>query len=564
MIKRNISLKWRIFLFYVVFGFIPLWVVFYLSVVAYTRSINSMTEKYVGELVQRTADQTDALSRVYLNYLDILVKSPFVQLSFLQYPYGGQMGTVQDKLELFRLNTNSFDRITLYTNDGHMVTTTPAIAGYDVDSSVIKELIIMLSRHEAYHQVIIDRDRQAVDLFKRVYDYRDSERAVGVVKAAIALGKLLESTRQLQLGKGVEKAIVNASGMVVYREASPKAHEMEPMKEFTAGLPFLDWRMFIRLPESLLLKDVDRLTHKIWAFVGFVALVAIGASLIFSRLAIRPLQQIIAGTREFANGNFDYRIHIPYGVETKRVAKAFNAMADELNKRQTELIQADKLASLGLLSAGIAHEVGNPLAGLKTSAQVLVKRCPTGETRELAEGISKEVDRLSKIVTDLLHFARPRPADKQVCDVKAIVEKSLKLLNAEIRSKNVTVINRTDTRKTWAAPDQMVQVMINLLLNAITAVEPGIGRIRVETLPISEAEFEMRIEDNGRGIPAQQLSRIFDPFFSLSPEGSGLGLSIVHTLAGQNNVRIHVESQEGASTTFRMIFKTYHEEAVHG
>lgn len=563
MFKHNISLKWRIFLFYVVFGFIPLWVVFYLSVVAYTRSINAMTEKYVGELVQRTADQTDTLGRMYFKHLDILVKYPFVQLSFLQYPYGGQMGTVQDKLELFRLNTNSFDYITLYANDGHMVTTTPALAGYDVDSSVTKAPIIAVSLHEAYHQEVLERDRQTVELYKRVYDFHDPERAVGIVKAAIALGKLLEFTRQLQLGKGVEKVIVNASGTVIYREASPKTHATEPMKEFSARLPLLDWRMFIRLPESLLLKDVDRLTHKIWAFVGFVALMAIGASLIFSRKAIRPLQQIITGTREFANGNFDYRIHIPYGVETKRVAEAFNTMADELNKRQKELIQAGKLASLGLLAAGFAHEVCNPMAGLKTSAQVLAKRSTTEEARELAEGISKEVDRINKIVTDLLHFSRPHTSDKQICDLKAIVEKSLKLLSPKIRSKNVTVINLTDSRKVWAASDQMVQVLLNLLLNALTAVEPGIGCIRVETLPISEAEFEMRFEDNGRGIPAQQLPHIFDPFFSLSPEGTGLGLSIVLTLASQNNIRIQVDSKEGQGTTFRLFFKTY-EEAIHG
>ena len=118
---RQISLKWHIFLFYMLLGFIPMVAISYFAVVSYSRSINTLTDDYLTKLVQRIAEQTDALGHSHYKYLDILVKFPYVQLSFQQYPSGGQLGTIQEKLELFRVNTESFDRITLLANDGHIV-----------------------------------------------------------------------------------------------------------------------------------------------------------------------------------------------------------------------------------------------------------------------------------------------------------------------------------------------------------------------------------------------------------------------------------------------------------
>jgi len=564
---RQISLKWQIFLFYMLLGFIPMVAISYFAVVSYSRSINTLTDDYLTKLVQRIAEQTDALGNSHYKYLDILVKFPYVQLSFQQYPSGGQRGTIQEKLELFRVNTESFDRITLLANDGHVVAATPPGPSEVNTQAGTRAGHYAMGQYEYHHRVDLSRKNPKMLLYKRVYDFRDPRRLVGVVVAEVGLDKFLAFTRQLQIGAGIRKTVTAGDETAIYQEDRSTGKPYGVKKEFTAHLPLLDWKISILVPESLLLKDVNRLSGRLLAFATLVAFIAMMVSLAASRMAIKPLVRIIDGIKEFASGNLAYRIKAIKGVETRRVAVAFNAMAEELQKRQVELIQADKLASLGLLSAGFAHEVRNPLAGIKTSAQVMAKRSSSAETKELALGISKEVDRLNKLVGDLLHFSRPKPSARRPCDLVDIINRSLTILDFEIRKKNVRIINKVARHRVNVAPEQMVQVLINLILNALAAVAPEKGVIRLNSQVAPDNALTVTLRDNGHGIPPEKIARLFDPFFSLSKEGTGLGLSIVKLLLGNNDIRVEVESVEGEGTTFLMHFKRHllhSKEASHG
>ena len=389
---RQISLKWHIFLFYnVLLGFIPMMTISYFAVVSYSRTINTLTDDYLTKLVMRIAEQTDALGHIHFKYLDILVKFPFVQLSFQQYPSGGQLSTIQEKLELFRVNTESFDRITLLANDGHVVANTPSKTDGNHDQPEIAADILAMGKTKYDHRLDFARRDPKILLYKRVYDFRDPARPVGVVAAEVELAKFLVFIHQLDIGSGIPKTVTAADGTVIYHEPRRTVEIIHGVnKEFTAHLTLLNWDISVIVPQRILLKDVNRLSGRLLAFSAFVALVAMAVSLAASRIAIKPLVRIIDGIKEFASGNLSYRISAISGVETRRVAAAFNTMAEELQKRQGELIQADKLASLGLLSAGFAHEVRNPLAGIKTSAQVLAKRSSSSENKDLAVGISKK------------------------------------------------------------------------------------------------------------------------------------------------------------------------------
>ncbi|MCD4720904.1 MAG: hypothetical protein K8S13_13745, partial [Desulfobacula sp.] len=275
------------------------------------------------------------------------------------------------------------------------------------------------------------------------------------------------------------------------------------------------------------------------------------------------------------------RIDLKYGNETKRLADEFNLMAKKLKERQTELIQANKLASLGLLSAGIAHEIKNPLAGIKTSAQVLNRLLPeeivqeTGQhvsntlistgvmikrddyidIKSLSGGIAKEVDGLNKTVTDLLDFAKPGPSKKTVCNLSEIVDRSINLIQSEIRKKRVYLQNNIKGFEVLVDFDQMTHIFINLILNALSAVEPGSGTITLTSEKKQKGVFKIKLVDNGHGIPDEMIPRIFDPFFSMFKKGTGLGLSIVYTLLTQNNVNVDVSSIEGEGTTFILTFE---------
>lgn len=554
---KKISLKWHIFFFFIILGFIPMMVITYFAIVSYSRSINSLTDEYVSKIVQRIAEQTASQGEIYFKYLNILAKYPFVQLSFHQYPDARHLETTREKLELFRTNTESFDRINLFANDGHLVISTSTGSIGINDTNNAESDILLANQHNHHHRVKWTDKTPVIIFYKRVYDFRRPDRPVGIVTAEVGLKKLLTFTRQLSLGTGIQKTITNNKGLVIYQEASLKEKYFGVKKEFSTHIPFLDWNIKILIPEKQLFADVNQLTHRILAFTFFIALVAIAASFAIGHVAIKPLLRIINGTREFASGNLDYRIEDNYGFETRQVAKAFNTMADELQKRQAEIIQADKLASIGLLSAGFAHDVRNPLAGIKTSAQVLIKQSRTKEVKKLAKGISTEVDRLNKIVTDLLYFSRPQTSKKKSCDLVDIINQSLEILNYEVCKKKVKIINRVARHTVFIAPEQMIQIMINLLLNAFAAVEPEKGIITITSKISSANKLVLQLMDNGCGISQEQLPLIFDPFFSMSKEGTGIGLCVVHLLLCNNNIDIDVKSVEEEGTTFLLIFNNH-------
>ena len=550
---KSHSLKWSIFVFYSIFGLLPLVVISYITLFSYTRSISDLTNQHVTQLIQRVGTQMDNRYKTLFNYLELLAKTPFVQLGFLQYPRGGQGSTVREKLEMFRLNSRAFDRLTLYSNQGKVVAVTPAPENRPVKMGMAK--VRELEKMGRRHAVRLEPAGGGLLAYKTVFDYYKPGRVVGLVCGQADIQELLAFLRGLQLGEGVEKTIRDDKGDLLFREVSPGVKAVGPMRDYAAKLPLLGWTIEVRIPERVLYHDVHQVRGKTMFITFFVVLVAVAAVFAYSRRATRPLEDIITGTQEFAAGNTDHRIPLPKGEETRRVAEAFNTMAKELTARQNELAQAAKLASLGLLSAGFAHEVRNPLAGIKTSAQVLERRGKNPQERSLARGISKEVDRLNQIVEGLLHFSRPKEPRRVQCDLAEIVGRSLVLLEARFRQRRIQVENLTDPVGVTADPDQMIQVVMNLLLNAQQAVEPEKGVVILRSgLDFKHRPF-LRVSDNGKGMDSEMISRIFDPFFSASKGGTGLGLSIVQSLLRQNGAGLEVSSQLGRGTTFVITFK---------
>ncbi|MCP4672461.1 MAG: PAS domain S-box protein, partial [Desulfobacula sp.] len=250
--------------------------------------------------------------------------------------------------------------------------------------------------------------------------------------------------------------------------------------------------------------------------------------------------------------------------------KVIGAIADirdiTLRKRMEELmVRVDKLASLGQLSAGIAHEIRNPLAGMKTSIQVLTKKLTESSQLLLVDGVLSEINRLNKIVTDLLKFAGSSPAFPRSVDVKKVIEKTLGLLNEKIIKFNIKIIHKygTGIPDAFVDQEQIQQVFLNLMLNAVSAMPKG-GKLTImakivknqdtikENITKSfDPEFSMEnqymavsFSDTGSGIKEENLSRVFNPFFTTYPNGTGLGLSIAHKLLEKNYAYIYIDSKE--------------------
>ncbi len=256
-------------------------------------------------------------------------------------------------------------------------------------------------------------------------------------------------------------------------------------------------------------------------------------------------------------------------TESRRQSERYRKVAEELAEanRQLERAQAEKrrterLAALGQMSAGLAHEIRNPLGVIKGSAETLERQVSSGDAlaRELAGYISAEVNKLNTLVTRFLDFARPHELEKYPVDLTGIVEQSLKSA-AERWPEAKIEVRRAYARGLPAVSvdaDLSEQVFTNLINNAYEAMAPnGGGQLRVSAARSSldgREGVEVSFEDSGPGIPAELHEQIFNPFFTTKKSGFGLGLSIVSKIVDDHGGRIRVESEPGKGTRFRVFF----------
>jgi signal transduction histidine kinase len=238
-----------------------------------------------------------------------------------------------------------------------------------------------------------------------------------------------------------------------------------------------------------------------------------------------------------------------------------------LHRLEQQVRRSDRLASLGTLAAGMAHEIKNPLVSLKTFAQLLPERYDDPEFRTtFTPLLATEVSRIDAVVRQLLDFARPVKPDLVQTSVHAVLEGSLRLVAQQIKSRNVALQQRLGAATSTTLGDErlLTQVFVNLLLNAIDATSPG-GTLTVVTRlaerplaawradQIAGAWIEVQVCDTGAGIPASDRARIFDPFFTTKPNGTGLGLSVAYGIVCDHGGYIDVESEPGQGACFRVL-----------
>ena len=227
----------------------------------------------------------------------------------------------------------------------------------------------------------------------------------------------------------------------------------------------------------------------------------------------------------------------------------------EIRDLQGKVRRSERLASLGRLAAGVAHEIRNPLSSIRGFAQYFVKRFH-GQTEEegYASVMVKEVDRLNRVITELLDFAGPKEPRREPNALEDIADHALKLLAPDLATRKVEVFKEYEPGlpAVWVDRDQISQVFLNLLLNAIESMEGG-GEIRLTLRRCGPPPAVLAaIADTGAGIPEDDLEKVFEPFFSRKRKGTGLGLAIVHQIIESHRGEIRVESRQGKGTTFLM------------
>jgi PAS domain S-box-containing protein len=221
---------------------------------------------------------------------------------------------------------------------------------------------------------------------------------------------------------------------------------------------------------------------------------------------------------------------------------------------QDQLRQTERLAEMGTLASGMAHEIGTPMNVILGRAEQLMRKTQEETTKKSLEVIVAQVERITKIMNQLLTFARRKPSERRRVNLGQTLDDCLEVLQERIRRDRVRVESRYETLlhpvHVHADPDQMSQVFLNLFINAIHAMPDG-GTLRIS---LEQAGDHVRavIADTGHGIPQEDLSKIFNPFFSTKEagKGTGLGLTVVHNIVQEHGGSISVESEPGAGTTF--------------
>jgi two-component system sensor histidine kinase HydH len=225
----------------------------------------------------------------------------------------------------------------------------------------------------------------------------------------------------------------------------------------------------------------------------------------------------------------------------------------EVRTLRREVARSQRLASVGRLAAGVAHEIRNPLSSIKGFATYFKERYPDRpDDQQTADIMIQEVDRLNRVVGQLLEFAKPVPVKPKSISLQALLDDSVKLIKDHADEKSISILTRNNTPMDTVRidPDRLNQVLLNLYLNAIDAMERG-GELKV--VISSDGQHRnvfIRVSDTGRGISRENLSKIFEPYFTTKSTGTGLGLAIAHNIIEAMGGKIYARSDQGKGTTF--------------
>jgi two-component system NtrC family sensor kinase len=440
---------------------------------------------------------------------------------------------------------------------------------------------------------------------------KDSEgHTIGVLRELVVLTYISDLISESKLGETGKFFIVHPQGqfvlhsrlMELLRDGTAKVSYFEKIrprevytgvyKDYTGNEVLGSWKWIPGLRCYLIAEQkTNEAFLEINLLVKNATIIFIISTIFILRIsywvigsATAPIKRLSEAVVLFANGQFGKVVSTQRGDEIGKLVVGFNLMAEKLKKaysdlegkieasnkeleiayqmliqRQEQLIQSEKMAALGQLSAGIAHEIRNPLTSIKIFIQSLEKESDGEENqKEDFRIIVKEIDRINEHITLFLNFARPEEPLFQTININELVREPLNLLAAKLKKGGIhpVVSLAEDHPPVEGDRKQLAQVVLNLLLNAVEAMPQGGTLTICSTVtinPESRQEFlQLIIKDTGQGVPEKDRCYLFDPFFTTKAGGTGLGLSVAYSIIQKHNGRIELESELGKGASFIM------------
>jgi signal transduction histidine kinase len=325
--------------------------------------------------------------------------------------------------------------------------------------------------------------------------------------------------------------------------------------------PGLGWGVIVSAPIGAQLVTLQgRYQALLWS-IGFALAAALAILVWANRRLSRPVLLIRDAVRRApAHGPLDLPPGTLRVAEYAELVGAFNELGARLARTEAELVQAEKVALLGQLASGIAHEVGTPLNVMSGYAQYLKRRVTEPESREVLDKIVHQAERLAELIRRVLDLARPTPAALQRVDLRQVIDEALELCPGPRAELDVEVTVAPDTPPVLGSPRLLEHALVNLVVNAAdacrTLLRRGTVRVTAAAAPGEDARAwaTCTVADDGCGIAAEHLGKIFQPFFTTKAQGhgTGLGLALVDRIARQHGGRIEVRSAPGEGTVFTM------------
>ncbi len=467
---------------------------------------------------------------------------------------------------------------------------------------------VTFAKDSTYHSMLINNPGQ----IQRVLETLGTPEGVQGVRIYNHKGEILYCSHKKSIGTIIDKSSVACAGCHTEPEKSPallptpktwsvyKSETGSTALKIVSRIPntpdcytaschahpkeqeilgFVEADLSLSLLDEALFKQGLALTAYVIVFVFAVSLFL---GIINYKIVTKPVQALAKGMERVAGGDLDYSVNIQSIDEIGVLANTFNEMikdlkaakeqrekwtqtledevakkTEEIKRTQQGLVQTEKLASLGRMAAGVAHEINNPLTGVVTFAHLMKKRFPPdSEDAEDIDVIIEQAERCAKIIKNLLTFARATPSERGQIVINNVIRKTMSLIKNQEKFHNIKFDLNLDDAVFVANGDgtQFQQICLNMFLNAADAMKLK-GRISVTTRRVEEDGkpfVEVIFSDTGCGIKEEDLPKLFEPFFTTKPvdKGTGLGLSITHGIVKHLGGSIRVESALGKGTSF--------------
>jgi len=326
-------------------------------------------------------------------------------------------------------------------------------------------------------------------------------------------------------------------------------------KVVAAYIPIKDigWGIIVGQPIAYAYSHVGAMQGTFIIFIlVWIALTTI-IGMVFARNIEGPIKAMKKGIIKIAEGDLDYKINIDKIDEIGELANTFNMMTTELKQSQESLIRSERLSSLGYMAAGMAHEIKNALVPLRTLTDLLsVSGKDEAFIAKFNELVPREVERINRISTDLLHYSRPAEPVFEYLDLNSVIEETAKFLEIQAKKKGAAIkLKLSKISEVKADREKILGVLANLVLNAIEAMSGG--EITLSSYDKDDSVV-VEISDNGPGIPEENMKKVFVPFFTTKKEGTGMGLAIVQRIVADHGGTIDLKSTHGAGTSFYLSF----------